>query len=177
MNMLRFELVSAPNFREFVNIMNKHKRAFYETAMQLVVADILAGIAQSKAISGGSLPSLEPSTIAAKGHEKPLVDKGKLSDEFTYRRVNMYRADKAEITIKPVTAPASRKPKKTKSGRNARGQAQDTPRDQVAFYLQVEGVGRKKKKFPFFGISQDAGAEIISLVDDIVARALGGISK
>ncbi len=47
----------------------------------------------------------------------------------------------------------------------------DTPRDAVAYYLQVEGT-KTGKHFEFFGISQDVSARITDLIEVIIADSL-----
>lgn len=130
------------------------KKRFYSDGMEIIVDDIVEGIAQRRAITGGDLPQLEPETIARKLHDHQLVDKGLLSDPYTYQRLNQWRVDKGIVTVKP----------RTKGG--------DLPRNEVAAGLQLLGVGRKRKKFFFFGISKDAVNKIMALAGEIMLEAL-----
>jgi hypothetical protein len=193
MNMLRFEVTQAPNFAEFSRVMKERSKAFYEQAMTLIVRDIIDGINAHRAIGGGSLPSLEESTIRKKGHNMQLIDRGLLGDTDTYDTQNNYRKDEGVITIKPRSAPReilrkTVKGKWTTRGRSApRGSSDaekqfrkdnyDTPRDEVALYLQVEGVGPKRNKFQFFGISQDASQEMIDMMGAMIVESLQAVSK
>jgi hypothetical protein len=155
--------ISYPKFSVFGKEMNARRKVFYETAMLLVVADIISGIKKDIDITGGSFPALEPETVLLKGHAKALVDKGLLTDEFTYQKLNKYLIDSAEITVKPVSS---------KSGKK-----RDTPRNKAGVQLQIDGVDSKsgKKFFNFFGVSKDAADGINALFDVIVQECLEAI--
>jgi len=174
---LRFDITQKPDFAAFERVLKAQRKPFYQAAMGIVVRDIVEGIASSRAIDGGAFPALERSTVMRKLHSKPLVDKGLLSDEFTYQQLNQAANDSATITIKPLTAPV-RAARKTKKGRwttrAAKGATRDTPRDIVGFVLQVEGL-KNGKHFNFFGISKDAEGEILDLMQDVIALSLEAI--
>lgn len=161
------EILKVPNFAAFGKTFAANRKVFYERAMKLVVADIVGGIKAQVDITGNSFPTLEPETIARKGHAAALIDKGLLSDEWTYKMVNQWRKDTGEITIKPLS-----KTIKTKSGSR-----RDTPRNEVAGHLQIDGIDTKsgKKYFRFFGVSVKASDEINELIGKIVQESLEAI--
>lgn len=152
---------------------------FYGRSMQIVVDDIIRGIASRVGVDGAPFPRLELSTIMRKLHDHQLVDKGLLSDPFTYEQINGWRQGQGEITIKPLTAPVEAA-RKTKSGkwttRARRGAARDTPRNEVGYYLQIEGLDNGKH-FYFFGISQDAQAKIMQIIEVLVLEAMAEAAK
>jgi hypothetical protein len=178
-DMLRFEITQTPDFAAFARVLKAKQQPFFAAAMEIAVNEIVEGIAASRSITGGSFPALARSTVLRKLHDKPLVDKGLLSDAFTYEQINKWRKGEGIITVKPLTAP-TQAARKTKSGRwttrAKKGAARDTPRDKVAFYLQVEGL-KNGKKFVFFGISENARSRIDALVSEVVADALAAVTS
>lgn len=161
--------MQVPNFGKFSAEVKARRKEFYAAAMTAVVRDMIKGIQDRKAITGGAFPALEPETVALKGHDRPLIDKGLLTDEFTYQQVNKFLIDTAEITIKPRTRTITKGNKK-----KGIAKVEDTPRDQVGVELQINGIDSKhgKKFFRFFGISMDASQEIMTLADTIVQESL-----
>lgn len=154
-----------PDFRKFEKAFSKRRKDFFDAALQLVVSDIVKGIKTDKSMIGGSFPALEPETIAKKGHSRPLIDKGLLSDEYTYKKLNQWRTDRAELTIKPLS-------------RALAAGVRDTPRDQVGVELQIDGIDSKsgRKKFFFFGISQDASDKMNLVLNRIIEESLESIN-
>lgn len=88
------------------------------------------------------LPDLEPSTIAIKKRKglrlEKLIAEGKLRRSF-------YSANKGQNAV-IVTINAERK--------------------EIGGYLQLEGVGKKRKKFNFFGISSRMERDAIRYMKD-----------
>jgi hypothetical protein len=102
-------------------------------------------------------PELSPTTVDIKGHEKPLIHRGLLTDSDTYSMDYDTSAARGTIGVKPVSAQTEDGP--------------DTPRDQVAYSLQIEGVKYRKNKykfFRFFGISKDAETDINAMIDAVI---------
>lgn len=146
-----------------------------QIAKTIVIPDMQGGINRSIGIDGEPFPALEPSTIAQKkgarkrnsserrqikkatdvtvksgllgggGGTKPLIDTGKLRDAFLFKRTGPNR-----VTI-----------------------SINSDRDEIAGYLQVTGVGKKKKKFNFFGMSERAELQAISFM----RRSIGELLK
>lgn len=85
------------------------RKDFYGTAMKMVVEDIVTGILAQRAATGGRFPTLADSTIARKGHDRSLIDKGLLSDPYTYEQLNRWREDMGIISVKPLSAAAGSK--------------------------------------------------------------------
>lgn len=149
------------------------KQKFYRDGLKMIVDDIIEGIIRRRAITGGELPRLEPETIMRKLHDHQLVDKGLLSDEYTYQRLNQWRMDTGKITIKPVTAAIVNKTNYRQT-QAAEGVARDMPRNQVGYKLQVTGVKSKNgtKYFRFFGVSKDVEIKILDMAGELIQKAL-----
>lgn len=96
---------------------------------KIIIPLLQDGIDTNTDINGNRFPPVENSTLRAKrkkGHgDQTLVDEGLLIDSFRFRKRGK---SGGEIFIK------------------------DSRKD-IANRLQINGVGRKKKKFKFFGIS------------------------
>lgn len=133
---------------------NFDRETFYKESMNIVVDDIILGIKNRRAITGGDLPQLEKETIELKGHDAPLINKGLFTSNYTYQRNNMWQMNTGKITIRHIN----------KGG--------DTYRDESGAILQLEGVGKKQKKFYFFGVSKDSEQKIMSLADELITKAL-----
>lgn len=176
-----------PDLSRFSQLFQAKKELFFRAAMSYIVKDVVQGILARKAITGGSFPQLADSTVARKGHDKALVDKGLFSDEYTYDQLNRWREDQGIITVKPVTAPAENRwgllsraikgiAATEKDGgfhRYSSGDRseRDTPRNRVASYLQETGLPNGKK-FMFFGVSKDSEDTIMAMIDIMVEETL-----
>jgi hypothetical protein len=171
--MIKMSVTAAPKFDGFAEILTNRSKEFYDKAMQWVVEDIVRGIIARKGVDGARFPDLEESTIVIKGHDKPLIDRGLLSDVFTYAQVNEHKRGFGQITIRPLTA--AKKPRGSTKRAKA-GTARDKPRDEVGYALQVEGL-KNGKHFNFFGISLDAEEKIMALIEIMVEDALKDIAK
>ena len=141
---------------------------FEEIAEKIIRPDMRFGINRGIGIDGAPFPALEPSTLAAKlgarssarksgglkksglasSGKQTLVDTGQLRDSFESEKV---KRNHIRIRI----------------GGN---------RQQVGYYLQVAGVGKAKKKFNFFGISQRAEFQAIAKMMQTLKKALGDIN-
>ncbi len=163
--------LQVPDFEKFGELFDKKR--FYSEGLEIIVDDIVEGIARRKAVTGGDLPPLEPETIMRKLHDHQLVDKGLLADPYTYQRTNQWRVDTGKVTIKPLTAPVTNK-NNYRNKRAKNGTERDMPRDEVGYKLQQTGVKSKRgmKYFRFFGISRDAEGKILMLADRLIEEAL-----
>ena len=100
-----------------------------DIAQVIIIPDIIRGIDGSMSVLGGPQEQNEPLTRKRKGFDKPpLIDTGTLRSSFYYKTSGK---NKVIITI-------------------------DNMRKKIAGYLQNDGVGKKNKKYRFFGISQYA---------------------
>ena len=122
--MLKTEIVNKINFPEIAL-----QEDLERIAKDIIIPDIIAGIDNGMAITGGALPENELSTIKRKGHDRQLIDTGELRSSFFYRTVGK---NKVIITIQ--------------SGRK-----------KIGGHLQggiktLRGI----KQYKFFGISLDA---------------------
>lgn len=160
-------VLQVPNFPSFGKAFAARREKFYKKAMAAVVLDIIEGINRQEDATGGQFPALEPETIKRKGHANALIDKGLLRDRYTYEELSHWRNDWAEVYVKPLA--------RTIKTRN--GSRQDTPRDQVAKALQIDGIDTKsgRKYFRFFGITKNAEAQIMEMIDLVVQESLEAI--
>lgn len=147
--------IKAPDLSKF----RWDKETFFGDSLDIIVDDIVEGIARRKAVTGGDLPPLERSTKLRKLHDHQLVDKGLLIDKYTYEQKNQWRQDHGTVSIKPLSI------------------AGDKARNKVGYALQIDGVrygpGKQLiKKFFFFGISKDAEAKIMELLGTIIESAM-----
>lgn len=142
-------------------------QTFQDIAKNIICPDMRLGINRGIGVDGNNFPPLEPGTIARKtgarksarkmgltltkaglaggrGGSQTLVDKGVLRESFDYERV----------------------------GRNHVRIFVASERDKIAKYLQIDGVGRKKKRFLFFGISQRAEFQAITKMREKLGEIL-----
>ena len=141
-----------------------------DIAKTVIIPDIRFGINRSVGIDNKPFPQLEPSTIAkksgvrkraiksgglkkqsvagARGGAKQLVDTGVLQESFEAERV---KTNHVRISI-------------------------DSDRDKIGYYLQKKGVGKKRKTFNFFGVSQRAELQSISKMKGAIGQALGEVN-
>lgn len=130
---------------------------FQDIAKNVICPDMRLGINRGIGVDGAQFPALEPSTLARKagarknvrkgggslqkaglaggrGGTQTLVDKGVLRESFEFERV---KKNHVRIFVGPL-------------------------RSEIGKFLQVDGVGKKKKKFLFFGISQRAEFQAVA---------------
>ena len=145
-------------------------KVLQEVAEKIVIPDMRLGINRSVGIDQKPFQPLEASTLARKsgvrksakskgglgkvglaggrGGTQTLVDTGALRESFASHRI---KTNHVRINIGPE-------------------------REQVGYFLQVAGVGRKKKKFNFFGISQRAEFQAISKMKKALTDALKAVN-
>ena len=113
-------------------------------ANEVIIPSLAANIDQQQSITGGSLPSLEESTIKYKQKknlsDKILIATGKLRRSFMQRKQG---ANKVVIYM-------------------------NSDRAEIGKFLQVDGVGKKKKHFNFFGISKEMEVNSMKLMVNII---------
>jgi hypothetical protein len=122
-------------------------KELYSIANKIVIPLLKELILKQEQVDGSRFPDLEKSTIELKkkkGKTKTLVDSGLLLDSFM-----AYRKGKGEVVVR------------IKSGRRDVGQA-----------LQVDGVGRKRKKFFFFGITDGMEKDCLDKMNELVKKAV-----
>ena len=93
---------------------------------KIVVPLIKEGILTATDIEGNQFPRLRYATIKRKGHSRPLQETGKLLKSFRRKTLGKNR-----IAIQIVKK-----------------------RKEIAKYLQVDGIGRAKKRFKFMGVTE-----------------------
>lgn len=122
--MIQTKVINRINFPEITL-----QKDLEHIAKNIIIPDIILGIDNGMAITGGSLPENEFGTIKRKGHSRQLIDSGKLRRDFYYR---LSGKNKVVISI-------------------------ESERKKIGKYLQ-EGIKSKHgiKAYVFFGISKDA---------------------
>lgn len=116
-------------------------------AQNIIIPDIIRGIDNSMAISGGALPANEPATIIRKGHDRQLVETGLLRSSFYWKSQGK---NKVKISINVV-------------------------RKKIGGYLQ-DGIMTKKglKQYLFFGISKDANDGAMRYIKNRIEGLISG---
>jgi len=116
----------------------------------VVIPLLEEGIATNTSIKGGQFPPLEYSTAKRKfkkrGHIRPLIDTGTLANSFSSRKTG-----KNKVT---VFINGSRKT--------------------IGWILQMEGVGYKKKKFEFFGLTEGMEKDSMEIMKKKLGEMLSG---
>lgn len=144
-------------------------RTFEEIAERIIRPDMRLGINRGIGIDNQPFPPLEPSTIAAKtGARKKArksggLKKAGLASGGTQTLVDtgLLRESIDQTTI----------------GRNHVKIFIDGQRAQVGYYLQKTGVGKKRKTFNFFGISQRAELQAIAKMNLALKQALAEVNN
>ena len=113
-------------------------------AKKIVIPLLRDGIDRNEDVNGSRFPPLEPGTAKAKGHSRPLVDTGLLRKSFKWKKVskNNYLVYLNKL------------------------------REKIAEYLQIDGVGRNKKKFKFMAVSKRMELDSIVYMQDKINAAI-----
>lgn len=142
-------------------------RTFEEISRDVIIPDMRLGINRGIGIDGAQFPPLEQSTLdrksgarkkarrgggslqkaglaGSRGGSQTLVDKGVLRESFEYERVGV---NHVRIFIGAIRA-------------------------EVGKFLQIDGVGKKKKRFKFFGISQRSEFQAVAKMRARLAEIL-----
>jgi hypothetical protein len=119
-------------------------------AERIIIPDIQAGIDNSFAINGGSLPPNEPETIKRKGHSRQLIDTGTLRRSFFWKTLSK---NKVIVSV-------------------------DGDRKDIGGYLQDGIIAKGKlKQYLFFGISKDAFDGAIKYMEKRIKELTSGGSE
>ena len=120
-------------------------------AKNIIIPDMVMGIDNSNAITGGALPENEPATIKRKGSSRPLIEKGELRSSFYYRV-----SGKNKVIIRISTI-----------------------RDEIGKHLQVDGIRTRHgmKYYRFFGISKDAYDGAMGYIRNKIKELTSGNKK
>ena len=111
-------------------------------AQDIVIPLIKEGILTNTNIRGNSFPALSDETARRKGHSRPLQETGKLFGSF---RRKVSSKNKVLVFIA--------------GGRN-----------KIAGYLQIDGVGRSKKKLLFMGVTQGMERDSMRYMKKVIAK-------
>lgn len=125
-------------------------------AGEIIVSECRRGISTNRDITGNRFPPLADATIFAKGHERPLIDLNVLRRSLVKEGVK--KVAKNHVTVEIID----------------KG---EPPRNEVAYYLQIEGVEQKtgaRKHFMLFGISEKSEKRIWAMVKRKVSRQIRG---
>lgn len=128
-------------------------------ANRIIVPLLVKGIDDQVTITGGSFPALEPATIERKS-QKTLKSRAKAHKTAKKHGANLDMLSKVVRGISNKTlidTGTLRKSFMVKKDFNLVQKAVEITinddRKEIGGYLQIEGVGKKKKKFHFFGIT------------------------
>lgn len=127
----------------------------FKRAGETVAFDMRHGIDANRDIEGNRFPDLEPETINKKGHGQPLIDLNVLRRCFA---VKVIKKNWVSIFIQSKGEP---------------------PRDEVGYYLQVEGLETKSghKNWMFFGVSDRARKKIWRDITNEIRRILANARR
>ncbi len=107
-------------------------------ANKIVIPLLTHGIDSNTDINGNKHPDLEPTTIRRKHHSRPLIDTGALRKSFKHRKIS---ENKHIVFINAF-------------------------RNKVGEYLQIDGVGKKKKHFKFMATTDKMEKESMIYIKD-----------
>lgn len=110
-------------------------------AKKIVIPLIKEGILTNTDIYGKRFPKLAASTIRSKGHDRPLQEESILIKSFKYK------SDGKDVVVYISGS-----------------------RDEVARYLQIEGVGKSRKKFEFFGVTDGMEKEATAFIKKEIVK-------
>ena len=115
-------------------------------ANKIMIPLMAKGIDDRQGVDGKPLPKLEPETIKAKGHDRPLIENGNLRRAFKAKSSGKFSA---EITLMG-------------------------DRKKIGGYLQIDGINSRKGKkyFNFFGISTVMERLAINYMDQRIKKAI-----
>lgn len=119
-------------------------------ANDIIITDITRGILAQRSITGGSLPRNEDKTLERK---RKLKQSGKslLATRTLIKSFFAEKVDESKVKIK------------IREGR-----------DDIAYYLQEVGIGKKKKKYEFFGISKNASDRVLKYMRKRIKEIISG---
>ena len=143
-------------------------KTFEDIADKIIRPDIRFGINRGIGIDGAPFPPLEPSTIAAKlGARKSARKTGGLKQAGLASSGKQTLVDTGTLRESFEQETIKRNHVRVRIGGD---------RAQVGYFLQIAGVGKKKKKFNFFGISQRAEFQAISKMKQSLKEILGAVN-
>jgi len=138
-----------------------------EIADKIILPDIRLGINTSVGFDQKPFPELEASTKAAKADARSKARKagGLLKAGLSGGRAGgQTLVDTGELRDRSMFS--------EKVAKNHVRIGIADGRNKIAYYLQEEGVGKKKKKFNFFGISQRAEFQAIAKMGQAIKNSL-----
>ena len=161
-------------------------------AKTIMIPDMATAINNQVAIDGGAYPALEPKTIAKKSGQlmkardrlTGTLARGKKVDIAGYGKQTVIKGmDKGKARAIATSALGSYKTL-IETGELLRSflfkkRGKDTviiylnsKRADIGKYLQIDGVGKKKKHFNFFGINSDMEAKAIQYMKNKIKEGL-----
>ena len=148
-------------------------------AERIVIPQLQKGIHNGFSVDGAPFPALEPSTIKRKQGvvvNRTFTKKGNIRSGIAeVVGSSGLRSLSARTLIETGALVASFFARKT--GRNTVLVSMRPNRKEIGGFLQIDGVGKLKKKFNFFGVStfmeQDALKYMRGRIKDAIRRAKG----
>lgn len=161
------EVIHKKAFKNF----NFDAKKFIDDSLKIINADITQGIVDRVQIDGSAMPSLTLTTIKMKEQNQGL---GRVRAKTQSEKADYTKFDKVQrrsgVAVDPehplidtgyLVDPRSRD---IKIKDNVGEITIKAKRKEIAMDLQINGVGKRRKKFYFFGISKRAVEKIRTLL-------------
>lgn len=133
-------------------------------------------IDQQTAITGGNYPALEPETIARKSgqiYKRNFTQKGSIRNTAIKRIESGGLGGFSNKTL-IQTGKLIRSFFSINKGKNSVVISIKPDRKDIGKYLQIEGIGNKRKKFYFFGITKDMERDAINYMQEKLRILING---
>ncbi len=124
-------------------------RELDHVAKKIVIPLLKDSIDAGVNVEGKSHPELDIRTIRRKGHSKPLLETGDLRKSF-----KAFRKAKDHVIVR------------IKAGRR-----------KIAEYLQVDGIGKARKRFLFMGVTDGMERDAMKYIKSRIAKLLRNARK
>lgn len=111
-------------------------------AKKVVIPLLKEGILTGTDIRGRSFPKLSVATKKRKGHSRPLQDEGILFESFKAKK------DGEQGIIVYIKR----------------------QRKKIAKYLQIDGIGKAKKKFEFMGVTEGMEKDAMAMMQKFIKK-------
>lgn len=143
-------------------------------ANEIIIPDMANRIDRQVQVDGGSYPDLEESTKAIKSgqlQKRIFTKSGKIRETVSKRIEKIGLAGLSSKTL-INTGKLRISFLAKKSGKSKVIIYLNSIRADIGKFLQIDGVGKKKKKFLFFGISKNAEDNSIELMKKIISEKI-----
>jgi hypothetical protein len=146
---------------------NFNAKEFITQALGIIKRDIEQGIVDRRQIDGSAMPTLEPITIKMKT-ESQGMGRIRKKTQSEQRGVSNLKQRRSGIAVDPshplIDTGNLLKNQVIEVGETEGTMRIGTTRAEIGKKLQIDGVGKKGKRFIFFGISKTAQDQIHTLL-------------